>query len=172
MRSNPPVYRIQLNRTGSVPGIPRKYKNPEDAAEIFRNVLGDPDREHLLAIYLDANSNVVGVQVIAIGNYNMLHSEARDLFGCGILLHAADIVLVHNHPSGDPTPTDTDEIRTREIEIIGLLMAVTLLDHVVVGGTEYRSIRATGRMLLSAADEEDLPPEQFERRMRDLLGLP
>jgi DNA repair protein RadC len=172
MRHGIPVYRIQLNQTGSVPGISRPYEETKDAAEIFRNLLGDPDREHLLAIFLNGRKNVVGVQVIAIGSYNMVFVEARDLFGCGLLLNATDVVLVHNHPCGDPTPTEVDEVRTRELEVIGLLMAMPVLDHIIVGSTGHSSIRATGRMLLSAADGPELSDEQFESRMRELLNLP
>jgi hypothetical protein len=78
---------------------------------------------------------------------------------------------VHNHPSGDATPSEEDEFRTRELEIAGLLLGVTVLDHVVVGGNEYQSIRATNRMVLPLENADELTEEQVEARVQEVLGV-
>lgn len=171
MSRTTPVYRLQLNRSASVSGLPRTCETPRDAYEAFKSLLGDPDREHLLAIFLDSHHRVLGLHVAAIGNRNLLHSEARDVFSAGLLLHATDLVLVHNHPSGDATPSEEDEARTRELEIAGLLLGITLLDHIVVGEHDYRSIRSTDRMLLPMAGADELTVEEVEERTQKVLDL-
>lgn len=171
MARSVPVYRLQLQRSGGVAGLPRICENPRDAYEAFKAHLGDPDREHLLAIYLDPSRRVLGVQVAAIGNRNLLHVEAREVFVAGLLLHASDVVLIHNHPSGDATPSEEDEYRTRELEIAGLLLGVTVLDHIVVGDGDYRSIRASDRMLVPNEGAEELSEDQIDARIREFLGV-
>jgi DNA repair protein RadC len=166
-----PVYRLQLDRSTTVSGLPRICKTARDAYEAFKAHLGDPDREHLLAIFLDRHHRVLGLHVAAIGNRNLLHLEAREVFSTGLLLHASDVVLVHNHPSGDATPSEGDEIRTRELEIAGLLLGITVLDHIVVGERDYRSIRATDRMLLPMEGTDGLTVEEIEERTRNVLDL-
>lgn len=166
-----PVYRLQLERAASVSGLPRVCESPLAAYDAFRAHLGEPDREHLLAIYLDSRRRVLGLHVVAIGSRNLLHSEAREVFAAGLLLHASDVVLVHNHPSGDATPSEEDEFRTRELEIAGLLLGITVLDHVVVGENDYRSIRATDRMVLPLNGADELTGDQIDQRVRGLLGL-
>lgn len=138
---------------------------------MFKAHLGDPDREHLLAIYLDWRRHVLGLHVAAIGNRNLLHSEAREVFSTGLLLHATEVVLVHNHPSGDATPSEEDEVRTRELEIAGLLLGITVLDHIVVGEHDYRSIRSTDRMLLPIEGTDELTVEEVEERTQNVLDL-
>lgn len=171
MARNIPVYRLQLQRSGGVAGLPSRCESARDAYEIFRSHLGDPDREHLLAIYLDWHRRVLGVHTVAVGNRNLLHSEAREVFTTGLLLHASDVVLVHNHPSGDATPSEEDEFRTRELEIAGLLLGVTVLDHIVIGENDYQSIRATNRMVLPLESADELTEEQVEERVQEVLGL-
>lgn len=166
-----PVYRLQLNRSAAVPGLPRTCETARDAYEAFKAHLGDPDREHLLAIYLDWRRRVLGLHVAAIGNRNLLHSEAREVFSAGLLLHASDVVLVHNHPSGDATPSEEDEFRTRELEIAGLLLGITVLDHIVVGERDYRSIRTTGHMLMPMEGTNGLTLEEIEERTQRVLDL-
>lgn len=166
-----PVYRLQLNRSAAVSGLPRACETARDAYELFKAHLGDPDREHLLAIYVDWRRRVLGLHVVAIGNRNLLHSEAREVFSAGLLLHASDVVLVHNHPSGDATPSDEDEFRTRELEIAGLLLGMTVLDHIVVVERDYRSIRATGRMLLPMEGTDGMTLEEIEERTQSVLDL-
>jgi DNA repair protein RadC len=166
-----PVYRLQLQRSGGVAGLPSRCESARDAYELFRSHLGDPDREHLLAIFLNWHRRVLGVHVVAVGSRNLLHSEAREIFATGLLLHASDVVLVHNHPSGDATPSEEDEFRTRELEIAGLLLGVTVLDHIVVGENDYQSIRATNRMVLPLDSADELSEEQIEERVQEVLGL-
>lgn len=107
----------------------------------------------------------------AIGNRNLLHSKAREVFSTGLLLHASDVVLVHNHPSGDATPTEEDEVRTRELEIAGLLLGITVLDHIVVGERDYQSIRTTGHMLMPMEGTDGLTLEEIEERTQNVLDL-
>jgi DNA repair protein RadC len=140
--------------------------------EVFRDYVGDADREHFLAIYLDALDRLIGLNEVAIGTINLLHVAAREIFKPAILCNANRVILLHNHPSGEPEPSSEDLALTRGIELAGMLMDIIVIDHVVVGHPGWVSLRETDQMLLTPNPEEDLTPQQIDRRMRHMLGVP
>ena len=90
----------------------------------------------MLAISVDAKNKPVGIEVVAIGSLNVAYVEARDLFKHAILSNASGIVLVHNHPSGDVTPSVEDWHLTYRIMQAGALLGIELLDHIIIGDNE------------------------------------
>lgn len=167
-----PEYKVQLVRAGSVAVPSRLYRSAEDAVEIFRQQLGDPDREHFAAVYLDNQGSFLGFHVVAIGTVNLLNATAREVFRVGVHCGAVSVVLLHNHPSGHAEPSPHDIVLTRELEVVGMALGIGVIDHVVVGSEACVSLRETNRMLIPPSDTPDLSEEDVDERMRLLLGIP
>lgn len=167
-----PDYRVQLVRTGSALAPRKRYKSARDAVEIFRARLGEPDREYFAAVYLDNQGAFVGFHVVAIGTVNLLHVTAREVFRAGILCGAVSVVLLHNHPSGEPEPSPQDVMLTRELEVAGMALGIGVIDHVVVGSIGFVSIRENDCMLLPPFGASELSDEETGERMREMLGIP
>jgi DNA repair protein RadC len=119
---------------------------PARAAELFRALIPTGDeREHFCAAYVDARSNVKGVAVISIGTLSASLVHPREVFRPAIVAGAAAIIVCHNHPSGDTTPSAEDKDATRRLSRAGELLGVPLLDHVIIGdGAQFFSFKDRG----------------------------
>lgn len=96
----------------------------------------EPDREHLIAILLDTKFRPNGYHVVSSGSLNESIAHPREIFKAAIVTNSYGIILCHNHPSGDPTPSEADRRLTRRIKDAGELLHIALLDHVVCGDAE------------------------------------
>jgi DNA repair protein RadC len=122
-------------------GFPgQRFDRPDDAAALFRKYIGLPDREHLVAIWLDARRRMSGIHTIAVGGLTGANASPREVFKAAIVAGADALVLVHNHPSGDPSPTPEDVAATEKLAIVAELIGIPLLDHVVVGDPGHTSL--------------------------------
>jgi DNA repair protein RadC len=101
-------------------------------------------REFFVVLLLDSKKELIGKEVISIGTLNASLVHPRELFLPAISDAASEIVLVHNHPSGDLTPSEEDLALTRRIAEAGKLLGIELLDHVIVSRTGYKSLREEG----------------------------
>lgn len=119
-------------------------RGPEDIAGIFMDEMKHLDREHFKAALLDTKNQVLRVVTISIGSLNASIVHPREIFKPAISASAASIVLVHNHPTGDPTPSHEDVEFTRRFAQCGELMGIRLLDHVIIGAGRYRSLKESG----------------------------
>ena len=108
-------------------------------AQLCRAVLGDDPREGFLAVYLDNRHRVLAVHRVSIGTCDGVTVHPREVFGPGLQLGAQAIVVAHNHPSGDPTPSSEDRMATERLRQAGQILGVELLDHVVIGAARYFS---------------------------------
>lgn len=103
------------------------------------------EREHFIALYLDARSALKGVSVVSIGTLSASLVHPREVFRPAIVAGAAAVVVCHNHPSGDCTPSAEDKDATRRLKLAGDLLGVPLLDHVILGsGESFFSFREHG----------------------------
>lgn len=98
-------------------------------------------KEHLYGFYLNSKNKLIKKEIIAIGTLNGCPSGPREVFYPAIKLCAAAVILVHNHPSGDPTPSRDDIDLTRQIYKASKIMDIDFLDHVIIGENSYISIR-------------------------------
>jgi DNA repair protein RadC len=119
---------------------PPQLKTSAAVAHAFRAVVGDPPREHFLAFYLDATNRVMGYETIAIGGCASVEVEPAQVFRGAILAGAVRLIVAHNHPSGDPTPSGSDVAMTRRLLQAAELIGIPLLDHVVVASHTSYSI--------------------------------
>ena len=106
---------------------------PDAAATWALERLEDRPQEHMLAVFLNSRQRSIGWMMIAIGTLNRAAAEPRTLLQAGLLINAAGVILVHNHPSGDPTPSPEDLAFTERIREAGDIVGVRLIDHLITG---------------------------------------
>ena len=116
---------------------PNKYNfTIRTAADVDKFVgaeLRKLDREYFLVIYLTSRQKVIDVEVAAIGTLSGMFVSPREIFKTAILTNAHEIILVHNHPSGDPTPSTEDKLITKKLVSVGKLHQIPVRDHVIIG---------------------------------------
>ena len=134
-----PRYRIALVREGEHPArFPEACTCTKKAQIICEEYFQDVDREHFVMIALDTKNKIIGFHVVSIGTLNETLTHPREIFKAAFMMNAARIILAHNHPSGDPTPSDLDIAITKRLCTAGRLLDVPVLDHIIVG--EHRSV--------------------------------
>jgi DNA repair protein RadC len=106
-----------------------KYVCPKD--ETGQNVT--LDREHLVAVLVDTKQNVIGWHLVSLGTVNESLAHPREIFRAAIAANAYAVVLMHNHPSGDCTPSQADMAMTRRVSEAAKILGIQFLDHVIVG---------------------------------------
>ena len=98
------------------------------------------DREHLVVMHLDAAHQVISVEVVSVGTLNFAVIHPREIFKGAILANARGIIAAHNHPSGDPTPSEEDRAVFGKLKAAGDILDIKLLDFLVVSDTQFRSL--------------------------------
>ena len=145
--------RVVLTRIES-PAAPPYGTQPvldssEEVYKFWRTVVAadpsfEPDKEHLVAVLLDTKLRPKGYYVVSVGALNETIAGPRETFRAAIVGAAYAIILVHNHPSGDPAPSQADNRMTRNMREAAQLIQIQLLDHVIVGETSHYSFREAG----------------------------
>jgi len=115
-------------------------RSPEEVFQYARD-LARLKKEHLRGLYLDTRNKLIRDEVIAIGTLNQSLSHPREVFHPAIDSHAAAIILVHNHPSGDPSPSKDDIELTKQIYQASKILSIDILDHVIIGNERYFSLK-------------------------------
>ena len=115
---------------------------PEDVVNLLSAEMSVLEQEHLRVLLLNTRNEVMGVEEIYIGNVNSSVVRPAEVFRPGVRTNATSIVAVHNHPSGDPTPSGADVSITRDLVAAGELLGMELLDHLVIGtGQRFVSMK-------------------------------
>ena len=114
-------------------------KNPIDIISYFNELLKDKKQEEFYVLYLDNKNNVIENKKLFVGTLNKSIVHPREIFKEAYILSSASIVCVHNHPSGNVTPSQEDISLTRKIHEIALIHEIKLLDHIIVGDNNYFS---------------------------------
>ena len=129
--------KVVLHRIGE-PAPTQKLDSPELVREFWRNVIAcepgfEPEKEHLVVLFLNTKLRCTGYHVVSMGSLNESIAHPREVFRPAIVAGAYGIVLAHNHPSGDPSPSGADLAVTRRMEDAGKLLDIKVFDHVIVG---------------------------------------
>jgi DNA repair protein RadC len=103
--------------------------------------LRNQTHETFIAVYLDTKNRVMAVRQISEGSLTCAVVHPREVYAPAVVLHAAAILVAHNHPSGDPRPSDEDKELTRALSRSGDLLGIQFLDHVVIGDGRYYSFK-------------------------------
>ncbi len=120
------------------------FSDPQTIADYYMEDLRHKEQEHLLLLLLDVKSKLLGEKILFTGSINASIISPREIYLEALKFHAAGIILLHNHPSGDPTPSEADRRATRKIQEAGRLLDIPLLDHIVIGDKQYVSFHEKG----------------------------
>lgn len=131
--------RLAARRRAEVP-----VGSPADVAGLVMEEMRNYRREHFRVVMLDVKNRVLGVEEVSIGSLNTSLVHPREVFRPAVVKSCAGIILIHNHPSGDPTPSSEDLEVTRRLCEAGKLMGIEVLDHVVIGDGKFFSFREKG----------------------------
>lgn len=135
-----PVYRIQLVKDKSV-AYRATINNASDAVSVARKLLEGSDRERVVAVMLDVRNQVIGATEVSVGTVSASLVHPREAFKAAILLNASALILAHNHPSGELSPSAHDEALTTRLVECGKLLGIEVLDHVIVAGGAWMGLR-------------------------------
>ncbi|MHB9132865.1 MAG: RadC family protein [Armatimonadota bacterium] len=127
-------------------GLKPIIQSPQDAANLVMEVLRYEKQEHFRILFLDTRNQVIGEKEISVGSLNASIVHPRETFKAAISHSAAAIILVHNHPSGDPTPSKEDLALTARMVQAGELVGIPVLDHLVIGDGQFVSLKERGLM--------------------------
>jgi DNA repair protein RadC len=119
-------------------------RGPEDVFRHFHPRLRDAAQEHFCVLLLDGRHRILGEEVVSLGTLTASLVHPREVFRPALRASAAALILVHNHPSGDPEPSPEDRSVTERLARAGDLLGVPVLDHVIVGERGFRSLRDEG----------------------------
>jgi DNA repair protein RadC len=125
-----PVVRVSLVRDYSIPF--EKVSALTNTVRVLHAMLDDSPVEQFVCLHVSADGNMVGAERIAVGDLEMVHVGMRNLFRGAMLSGASDIIVGHNHPSGNPDPSDQDIVLTGSIVSAAMLIGMHLIDHVIV----------------------------------------
>jgi DNA repair protein RadC len=136
---------LNLGLRLSMPGDERTAINsPADAAALVQAEMSLLEKEHLRTILLDRRNRVLEIVEVYQGSVNSSQVRVGEVFQAAISRHASALILIHNHPSGDPTPSPDDVAVTRAIVQAGKLLDIDLLDHLVIGQGKWVSLKERG----------------------------
>ena len=135
------LVRVSLVRDA---GTPTEGRAPVTvAAEVVAclSEIRTSDREQFVCLHLDARNRINALEVVSVGSLNASLVHPRELFKAAILNNAASVILAHNHPSGDTTPSREDIELTRRMVQAGEIMGIEVLDHIIVGPEGFLSMK-------------------------------
>ena len=122
----------------------RKVRSPEEAAALMIPEMRDLDREHFKAILLNTKNGILRIVTVAVGSLNAALVHPREIFKAAVGASAAGVIVVHNHPTGNPEPSAEDTDLTVRFVRCGELMGIELVDHIIIGGAGFVSMRERG----------------------------
>ena len=140
------AFELTRRLANTMPEDRPSIRSPEDAAILVMGEMRHLDREHFWALLLNTKNRVIAREVISIGTLNSSAVHPRELFKAAIRRSAAAVILVHNHPSEDPTPSQQDIDVTKRMMEAGNIVGISVLDHLVIGDNRFVSLKAKGLM--------------------------
>ena len=120
-----------------------RYTSPSQVSDTFQFLMKET-KEMFITLHLDGKNRIIAMDVVSIGSLNQSIVHPRSVFMTACLTSAAAIILVHNHPTGDPSPSSEDISITRRLREAGEIMGISILDHIIIGNGEYLSFSERG----------------------------
>jgi len=119
-------------------------KDPASLVKVMRKGIQEKAKEHFMLVLLNTRNKVIAIRTISVGTLNASLVHPREVFKDALAHNASSIVLVHNHPSDDPEPSDDDLGLTRRLRDAGRLMGIEVLDHIIITRSGYTSFKEKG----------------------------
>ena len=120
-----------------------RFTSPSQVFDTFKFLMQET-KEMFITLHLDGKNRVICVDLVSVGSLNQSIVHPRSVFQTALISNAAAILLIHQHPTGDPTPSSEDISITRRLKEAGELMGIKVLDHIIVGEGEYLSFVERG----------------------------
>lgn len=140
------IVSVRLVREASMLYKNRCIRSPQDCYELFKEFLGEVDREYFVVMCLDVKNQPTNISVAHIGSLNTCIVHPREVLKTAILSNAASIICCHPHPSGDPSASQEDIDVTKRLVEVGNIMGIELLDHLIIGNESFVSLKEQGYM--------------------------
>jgi DNA repair protein RadC len=121
-----------------------RLTTPQSVADYYMQDMRHRTAEQVLLVMLDSKNRILKDQVISEGTVNTSIMPVREVFVYAVKYEAVNIILLHNHPSGDPTPSTEDIRVTKKIAEAGKLIGISLMDHIIIGDNRYISLKEQG----------------------------
>ena len=135
-------------RRGAEANLPNEVKDSKDSFERFLPYIDDMRQEHFLVLYLNQSNHALKVECISNGGTTTVIADPKIIFKNALNLSATAIILGHNHPSGNPRPSEDDRQLTKKLVAAGKLLDISVIDHIIIGNERYYSFRDHGEMTL------------------------
>ena len=120
-----------------------RFTSPRQIYELFHDLIQET-KEYFMALHLDGKNRIICFDRISVGSLNQSIVHPREVFKGAILSSAAAIILIHNHPTGDPSPSAEDIVITKRLQEVGELVGIRVLDHIIVGNGDFLSFAERG----------------------------
>lgn len=121
-----------------------RLTRPDQIVDCYMERLRHLEQEHVLLLLMDSKCRLLQELTISIGSVNQSILNPREVFIAALQYKAVNLILLHNHPSGDPTPSKQDLLVTRRVKEIGDLLGIPLMDHIIIGDQNYNSLKEDG----------------------------
>lgn len=138
------IVSLKMVRENSFLYPERSVKSPEDAYKLAKQFLVEADREYFLVACLDTKNQPTAIHFCHVGSLNSSIVHPREVFKSAILSNSASIIVAHNHPSGDSTPSREDIEVTKRLVEAGKIIGIEVLDHIIVGDETFTSLKEKG----------------------------
>jgi len=119
-------------------------RSPADVAQLLMAEMAHLEQEHFRVLYLDTRNRLLDIETVYVGSLNASHIRVGEVFRDAVKRNCAAIIVAHNHPSGDPTPSPEDVEVTRQLVAAGNLLDIEVLDHLIIGQQRFVSLRERG----------------------------
>ena len=133
-------------RRAAEANLPEEVKNSRDTFERFLPYIDDLRQEHFLVMYLNQSNHALKVECVSNGGMTNVIADPKVIFKNALILGATCVVLGHNHPSGNPRPSEDDRLLTKKLVAAGKLLDIAVVDHIIIGNERYYSFRDHGEM--------------------------
>src|SRR5512145_1945497 len=122
----------------------RKICSPKDVYTLMYPKMREQKKERFITLYLDTKNQILKEEVVSIGSLNASIVHPREVFKSALMESSASVIMVHNHPSGDPSPSREDIMVTEKLVEGGKLLGIDILDHIIIGDGRYVSLKDEG----------------------------
>ena len=120
------------------------FNNPESVAAYYMEQMRHHEKEHLMLVLLDHKGNLINDRILSVGTVDSTLISVREIFFSAIKENASGLIIMHNHPSGDSTPSRQDQIITKKIKEVSEMIEIPFLDHIIIGDNQYTSFKEKG----------------------------
>ncbi len=121
----------------------QRYTAPQQVYDCFKFLM-EETKEMFMCLHLDGKNRIIAVDLVSIGSLNQSIVHPREVYKTALLSNAAALILIHQHPTGDPTPSSEDIAITRRLKEAGDILGLKVLDHIIIGDGEYLSFVERG----------------------------